>query len=51
MSEADRQRWNARYQEQAGGLEPSRFLQSLSDRLPSTGRALEVAGGPGHDAL
>lgn len=51
MSEADRQRWNARYQEQAGGSEPSRFLQALADRLPSTGRALEVAGGPGHDAL
>jgi tellurite methyltransferase len=51
VSEADRQRWNARYQEQAGGSEPSRFLLSLADRLPRTGRALEVAGGPGHDAL
>lgn len=51
MSEADRQRWNARYQEQARGPEPSRFLLSLADRMPRTGRALEVAGGPGHDAL
>lgn len=51
MSEADRQRWNARYQEQGRGLEPSRFLLSLEERLPRTGRALEVAGGPGHDAL
>jgi SAM-dependent methyltransferase len=51
MSEADRQRWNGRYQEQSGGTEPSRFLQALADRLPSTGRALDVAGGPGHDAL
>ena len=51
MSEADRQRWNGRYQEQTGISEPSRFLQALADRLPSTGRALDVAGGPGHDAL
>jgi tellurite methyltransferase len=51
MSEEERQRWNGRYRERAGGSEPSRFLQSLEDRLPSTGRALDVAGGPGHDAL
>jgi len=52
VSEDDRQRWNGRYCEQTGAsLEPSRFLQSLADRLPGTGRALDVAGGPGHDAL
>ena len=51
MSEADRQRWNGHYQEQTGAAEPSRFLQSLADRLPSTGRVLDVAGGPGYDAL
>jgi tellurite methyltransferase len=51
MSEEDRHRWNTRYREQAGASEPSRFLQSLADRLPSSGRALDVAGGLGKDAL
>ncbi len=51
MSEEDRQRWNSRYREQSGGGAPSKFLQALADRLPSTGRALDVAGGPGHEAL
>jgi tellurite methyltransferase len=51
VSEEDRQRWNSRYREQTAGSEPSRFLRTLADRLPSTGRALDVAGGPGHDAL
>jgi SAM-dependent methyltransferase len=51
MSEADRQRWNARYQEGAGGQEPSSFLCSLAERLPRAGRALDVAGGVGQDAL
>ncbi|MDY7231735.1 class I SAM-dependent methyltransferase [Hyalangium rubrum] len=50
MSEEDRQRWNTRYREQAGPSGPSGFLQSLVGQLPSTGRALEVAGGLGHDA-
>ncbi len=51
MSEEDRQRWNLRYREQTGALEPSGFLKSLEARLPRVGRALDVAGGPGHDAL
>lgn len=51
MSEEDRQRWNMRYSEQQGTREPSPFLRALADRLPSTGRALDVAGGAGHDAL
>lgn len=51
MSEEDRQRWNARYREQARALEPSGFLRSIADQLPRVGRALDVAGGPGHDAL
>ncbi|WP_309892812.1 class I SAM-dependent methyltransferase [Archangium sp.] len=51
MSEDDRQRWNSRYQEQTGAREPSSFLRSLADQLPRTGRALEVAGGPGREAL
>ncbi|ADO69202.1 class I SAM-dependent methyltransferase [Stigmatella aurantiaca] len=51
MSEDDRQKWNQRYREQEGSREPSRFLQSLEARLPAQGRALDVAGGSGHDAL
>ncbi|HEX8823450.1 MAG TPA: class I SAM-dependent methyltransferase [Archangium sp.] len=51
MSEDDRKRWNSRYQEQPGAREPSAFLRSLAGQLPSTGRALDVAGGTGHDAL
>ena len=51
MSEEDRQRWNTRYREQAGAREPSAFLRSLAACLPSAGRALDVAGGTGHDAL
>lgn len=50
MSDADRQRWNARYQEGAGAREPSAFLRSLDALLPRTGRALDVAGGVGEDA-
>jgi SAM-dependent methyltransferase len=51
MSEDDRQRWNARYREPTPGREPAGFLRSLADQLPTTGRALDVAGGVGHDAL
>ncbi|HYO57736.1 class I SAM-dependent methyltransferase [Archangium sp.] len=51
MSEEDRRRWNTRYREQPATREPSTFLRSLADRLPREGRALDVAGGSGHDAL
>ena len=52
MSEEDRRRWDARYQERAAGQPaPSPFLVSLADRLPAGGRALDVAGGAGGDAL
>jgi SAM-dependent methyltransferase len=51
MSEEDRRRWNTRYSEQTGTREPSTFLRSVADRLPRGGRALDVAGGSGHDAL
>ncbi|QRN95291.1 class I SAM-dependent methyltransferase [Archangium violaceum] len=51
MSEEDRRKWNTRYREQEKRQEPSVFLRSLADQLPSTGRALDVAGGSGHDAL
>ncbi len=51
MSEEDRRKWNTRYREQGARLEPSGFLRSVAEQLPSTGRALDVAGGAGHDAL
>lgn len=51
MSEEDRRRWNTRYREQHEAREPSAFLRSLADLLPISGRALDVAGGTGHDAL
>ncbi len=48
----DRERWNRRYA--AGdhaGQAPSSLLLGLSDWLPSTGRALDVAGGAGRHAV
>jgi SAM-dependent methyltransferase len=50
MAESDRDRWNARH---AGKRPepPSPFLGELSDQLPRTGRALDVAGGSGRNAL
>ncbi|MBN8232629.1 class I SAM-dependent methyltransferase [Corallococcus macrosporus] len=50
MSQEDRQRWNTKYQQASAPREPSSFLRSLEDRLPRTGRVLDLAGGPGHDA-
>ncbi|RYZ35162.1 MAG: class I SAM-dependent methyltransferase [Myxococcaceae bacterium] len=50
MSHDERQRWNDRYLRAPEPREPSAFLRSLAGRLPTTGRALELAGGPGHDA-
>lgn len=50
MSQDDRQRWNDRYRQAPAAREPSEFLCSLADRLPMTGRALDLAGGQGHDA-
>lgn len=45
----ERERWNERWT-LADEREPSAFLQSLAPRLPPAGRALDVAGGPGHEA-
>jgi SAM-dependent methyltransferase len=50
MAEADREKWNARYGEEAAMLEPSPFLAQLSEVLPRHGRALDVAGGAGRNA-
>ncbi|HEX9052362.1 MAG TPA: methyltransferase domain-containing protein, partial [Anaeromyxobacter sp.] len=51
MGEGDRERWNARYAEEAETPAPSPFLLSLDDVLPRRGRALDVAGGSGRNAL
>jgi tellurite methyltransferase len=50
MSEADRAKWDERYRTKgAESLEPLAFLTTLE--LPSPGRALDVAGGAGRNAL
>jgi tellurite methyltransferase len=51
MSEEDRRKWNERYRQQVEPREPSAFLRSLASLLPHAGRALDVAGGAGQDAL
>jgi SAM-dependent methyltransferase len=52
MSQEDREKWNARYAiaEDAPRL-PSLHLTNLADRLPTRGRALDIAGGAGRHAL
>jgi tellurite methyltransferase len=51
MAVGDRERWNARYAEKAEREAPSPFLAALDDLLPRQGRALDVAGGAGRNAL
>jgi SAM-dependent methyltransferase len=51
MAEGDRERWNARYAEEGEPPAPSAFLVSLDALLPTRGRALDVAGGSGRNAL
>jgi SAM-dependent methyltransferase len=51
MSQQDRDKWNARYGEEAAMLDASPFLAQLGALLPRTGRALDVAGGSGRNAL
>lgn len=52
MSAEERERWNARYRE-AGAVpaQPARFLRAVSDLLPGRGRALDVGGGSGRNAI
>ena len=52
MSDADRERWNARYEagEYAARTYPSALLAAWIDRLPR-GRALDVACGRGRNAI
>jgi SAM-dependent methyltransferase len=51
MATEDRDRWNDRYRGRHGHPSASDFVQSLADVLPAAGRALDVAGGAGGDAL
>jgi SAM-dependent methyltransferase len=51
MPAEDRERWNARYREEGAPAAPSSFLASLDALLPRRGRALDVAGGAGRNAL
>jgi 2-polyprenyl-3-methyl-5-hydroxy-6-metoxy-1,4-benzoquinol methylase len=48
----DRERWNARWREQAGELAPpAAFVVEHAALLPASGRALDVAGGAGRHAV
>ncbi|MBI2894314.1 MAG: methyltransferase domain-containing protein [Deltaproteobacteria bacterium] len=52
MSDADRLRWEAHYRDKGPSTrEPSSFLVSLDEVLPRRGRALDVAGGAGRNAV
>jgi 2-polyprenyl-3-methyl-5-hydroxy-6-metoxy-1,4-benzoquinol methylase len=52
VSEGDREKWNARWRERAGELEPpAAFLEEHAHLLPAAGKALDVAGGAGRNAV
>jgi SAM-dependent methyltransferase len=52
MSAEDRDRWDLRYRTRGPeSTAPSDFLTSLDDVLPRRGRALDVAGGAGRNAV
>jgi tellurite methyltransferase len=51
VPDSDRDRWNARYRDALAVPDPSPFLTSLDALLPRRGRALDVAGGSGRNAL
>lgn len=50
--DGDRERWNARWRERAGELEDaSSFLGAGAAHIPKQGRALDLAGGAGRNAI
>jgi tellurite methyltransferase len=51
MSEADRQRWDARHAERGVPGEPSASVVALAEWMPAAGSALDLAGGAGWHAL
>jgi SAM-dependent methyltransferase len=48
---ADREHWNLRYRHRSWPQEPSPWLVHNASLLPEPGRALDVAGGTGRNAL
>jgi len=52
MSAADREKWNAKYAgPEAAPAKPSAVLMQLAEYLPISGRALDIAGGAGRNAI
>lgn len=52
MSNEDRQKWNSKYLDpQFAPRAPSPVLLSLASYLPTTGKALDIAGGAGRHAI
>ena len=52
MTDADRDRWNAKYAlGHHTSVQPSRSLTELIDWLPKDGNAIDVAGGTGRHAI
>ena len=52
MSNEDREKWNERYAEPSRAPQlPSQHLLNLVEVLPTTGRALDIAGGAGRHAI
>ncbi len=50
MAVSDQNRWNARYRDEDVPAEPSPWLISL-EMIPTSGRALDIAGGAGRNAV
>ena len=48
---ADRDHWNHRYRDRPWPVDPSPWLVANEELLPETGRALDIAGGTGRNAL
>lgn len=51
VTDADRERWNARYEAEDAVPPPSPWLDGLDALLPRAGRALDAGGGSGRNAL
>lgn len=53
MSESDRRRWDERYAGEADRMDeaPKPFVLEVADRLPASGRALDIACGEGQLAV
>lgn len=51
VESTERERWNERYTEAGWAEDPSPWLIANADLLPPPGRALDVAGGTGRNAI